>query len=146
HRQTPRVTRAVLLTEIPAPYRIPLFNALAEQADLHVVFLRERNPERPYALHRDEFRFASHVLRGRDFSMRGRWIVLNVGTTRALEGLRPDVVIVGGWNEPAFWTSVTWAKLRRVPTILWAESTRSDRRSGRLDGLKRMLLRQLDAF
>ena len=51
------MTRLELVTEIPAPYRIPLFNALAERLDLHVLFLRERNPDRPFDLHREELDF-----------------------------------------------------------------------------------------
>ena len=57
--------RLALLTEIPAPYRIPLFNALAERLDLRVLFLAERDPRRGfYELHRDEWRFDHRVLRG----------------------------------------------------------------------------------
>ena len=38
--------RLVILTEIISPYRIPLFNALAQCAgvDLHVIFLAETDP------------------------------------------------------------------------------------------------------
>ncbi|MBV8395966.1 MAG: hypothetical protein JO064_06870, partial [Actinobacteria bacterium] len=61
---TKSLTRVTLLTEIPAPYRIPLFNALAARIDLRVVFLRDRHPERPYDLHRDELEFDWRVLPG----------------------------------------------------------------------------------
>ena len=57
--------RLALLTEIPAPYRIPLFNALAERVELRVLFLAERDPRRAfYELHRDEWRFDHRVLSG----------------------------------------------------------------------------------
>jgi hypothetical protein len=38
--------RVVILTEIIAPYRIPVFNALAARAEveLHVIFLAETDP------------------------------------------------------------------------------------------------------
>ena len=51
--------RIALLTEIPAPYRIPLFNALAERdgVDLRVLFLAERDPRRQYPVYEEEFRF-----------------------------------------------------------------------------------------
>ncbi len=40
------MTRLVIITEIISPYRIPLFNSLAENSDvdLHVVFLAETDP------------------------------------------------------------------------------------------------------
>lgn len=138
------MTRTALLTEIPAPYRIPLFNALAERVDLRVLFLRERNPERPYALHGDELRFAYDVLPGRDLTLRGRWVVVNRGIGRRLRDA--SVVVLGGWNQPAFWSALAWCRLRRRPAVLWVESTRRDRRSGRLEPAKAALLRQAAAF
>jgi glycosyltransferase involved in cell wall biosynthesis len=137
-------TQLVLLTEIPAPYRIPLFNALAKRVDLRVLFLAERNPERPYRLHETERRFASEVLPGRDIKVRGRWLVFNRGVRRRLRGA--EVVLLGGWNQPAFWTALAWAKARRVPVCAWVESTSHDRRSGGLEPLKRALLRSIGAF
>lgn len=138
------MTRVALLTEIPAPYRIPLFNALAERVDLHVLFLRERNPERPFRLHRDELRFAWDVLPGRDLTVGGRWLVLNASVVRRLRGV--DAVVLGGWNQPAFLEATAWARLRRVPALFWVESTGLDARSGRLEGTKRLLLRGAAGF
>jgi glycosyltransferase involved in cell wall biosynthesis len=138
------VTRVTLLTEIPAPYRIPLFNALARRVDLRVLFLRGRNPDRPYELHLDEIRFEHRVLSGTDLTVRDRWLVLNGGVSRSLHG--SDAVVLGGWNQPAFWEALAWCRVRRVPSILWVESTGRDRRTGRLEPVKRALLRGVAAF
>lgn len=138
--------RITLLTEIPAPYRIPLFNALDERVDLTVLFLRESNPERPYRLHAEEFRFRWRVLPGRDATVAGHWLVFNHGVAGALRRARPEALVVGGWNQPAFWTALAWARLRHVPAVLWVESTNRDRRSGRLEHAKRSVLRRADAF
>jgi glycosyltransferase involved in cell wall biosynthesis len=137
------VTRLALLTEIPAPYRIPLFNALAARLDLRVLFLRERHPDRPYDPHADELRFASAILPGLAATLRGRWVVLNAPVSRKLNA---DAVVLGGWNQPAFWEALTWCRRHRVPAILWTESTRADWRSRRLDAAKRLLLRGANAF
>jgi glycosyltransferase involved in cell wall biosynthesis len=143
-RPPSRLTRVALLTEIPAPYRIPLFNALAERIDLKVLFLRERNPERPYDLHRDELHFDWRVLRGTSFTVRTHWIVVNQSVSHRVLGA--DVVILGGWNQPAFWEALMWCRRRGVPTIVWAESTQRDERSGRHELVKRQLLPRVDAF
>ena len=138
------MTRVALLTEIPAPYRIPLFNALAERVDLRVLFLRERNPDRPFDLHRDELRFAWEVLPGLDMTLGGRWLILNTSVVRRL---RPaDAVVLGGWNQLAFLEATAWSRLRHIPLLVWVESTRADARGGRLEGAKRMLLRAADGF
>jgi len=134
------MTRVALLTEIPAPYRIPLFNALADRVDLTVLFLAERNPLRPYRLHGDELRFHWEVLRGRDVTVGGRWFVLNRGVARALRG--SDAVVLGGWNQPAFWTALAM----RSPAYLWVESTLRDHRGGGSTSLKQLLAHRAAGF
>jgi glycosyltransferase involved in cell wall biosynthesis len=143
-RDAARVKRVVLLTEIPAPYRIPLFNALAARVDLEVVFLARRNPERPYELHEEELSFRWRVLPHRDVTVGGRWLVLNRGVRRALRGA--DVIIVGGWNQPAFALALAWARAARIPAICWIESTITDRRPSRTRTAKRFMARLCTAF
>lgn len=134
--------RLALLTEIPAPYRIPLFNALADRVELLVLFLAEQDPRRAfYRPHREEWRFDHRVLRGRQVRRGGRWLVLNVGVLRALRRFRPDAVAVGGWNQPAFWFALAYCRARRIPLLVWIESTARDARSE-----SRLLARARDAM
>jgi glycosyltransferase involved in cell wall biosynthesis len=122
--------KLALITEIPAPYRIPLFNALAERVDLRALFLAERDPRRPfYEPHEDEWRVERRVLPGRQLRRGGRWVVLSRGVLGELRGFRPDAVGVGGWNEPAFWQALAYCRARRVPLLVWVESTARDARS-----------------
>jgi glycosyltransferase involved in cell wall biosynthesis len=58
----------------------------------------------------------------------GRWIVLSRGVIRELRRFRPDVVAVGGWNQPAFWQALVYTKARRIPLLVWVESTARDAR------------------
>jgi glycosyltransferase involved in cell wall biosynthesis len=132
------------LTEIPAPYRITLFNALAERLDLSVVFLRRHQPGRSYRLHEDEIRFAWHVLPGLRLGGGSRWLVLNAGVGGALRGA--DAVLVGGWNQPAFWQALAWSQLRHVPVIAWVESTLRDERPEFSTQAKRLFARRAAAF
>jgi glycosyltransferase involved in cell wall biosynthesis len=137
--------RIALLTEIPAPFRLPLFNALAArpEIDLRVLFLSANDPRRNYPLYEREIAFASEVLRGRDALVGGRWVVVNVGVLGRLRRLRPEVVVVGGWNQPAFWQAAGYARAARVPLVVWVESTARDERSGRrsFELGKRVMLR-----
>jgi glycosyltransferase involved in cell wall biosynthesis len=140
--------RIALLTEIPAPFRIPLFDALAAQegVELRVLFLAANDPRRNYPVY--EHDVVSEVLPGRDFSARGRWIVVNRGVISRLRRLRPDVVLVGGWNQPAFWQAAMWARAARRPVVVWVESTARDERSGAatLEAAKRLMLRAAAGF
>ncbi|MDQ3823988.1 MAG: hypothetical protein M3321_12195, partial [Actinomycetota bacterium] len=122
--------KLALLTEIPAPYRIPLFNALAERVDFRALFLARADPRRPfYEPHEEEWRFDRRFLRGREVRRGGRWVVLSRGVGRELRSFRPDAVGVGGWNQPAFWRALAYCRARRVPLLVWVESTARDARS-----------------
>jgi 1,2-diacylglycerol 3-alpha-glucosyltransferase len=136
--------KIALVTEIPAPFRISPWNALAARpnVELCVFLLAERDPRRGYELHRDEWRFDSHVLGGHGLVRGRRWIVASRGIGRALASFRPDLVIVGGWNQPAFLQAVRYASRRGTPYVLWVESTARDLRLRGLglEALKRRLL------
>jgi glycosyltransferase involved in cell wall biosynthesis len=122
--------RFALLTEIPAPYRIPLFNALAERVALRALFLARSDPRRPfYELHDDEWRFDQRVLSGRSIRRGGRWLVISRDVLGELRRFRPDAIGVGGWHQPAFWQALAYASARRVPLLVWVESTARDVRS-----------------
>jgi glycosyltransferase involved in cell wall biosynthesis len=143
-------TRVSLLTEIPAPFRIPLFNALARDAsvELRVLFLGDHDPKRPYPIYAEEFAFSWRVFRHLDVVVRGRWLALDAGVLVELVRRRPDVLVLGGWNQPAFWQASLWARATRTPMVLWVESTARDARPGSamLERAKRALIRQASAF
>jgi glycosyltransferase involved in cell wall biosynthesis len=122
--------RIALLTEIPAPFRIPLWNALAALpgVELRVLLLREHDPRRQYPVRRAEWRFDGRVLPGREVLVGQRWLVATRGLARELASFAPDVVIAGGWNQPAFLQASRYARRRRTPLVLWVESTRRDPR------------------
>jgi glycosyltransferase involved in cell wall biosynthesis len=141
--------RVAILTEIPAPYRVPLFSALAARLDIEerVFFLAPRDPKRPYPLETHEFRFDWRILPRLDLTWGDRWIVVNRGVLRTLASFRPDVVVVGGWNQPAFWSALIYTRAQRLPLVAWVESTARDARSGkaRLELGKRLFLRACSA-
>jgi glycosyltransferase involved in cell wall biosynthesis len=137
-----------VLTEVAAPYRLPLFDALAERTSLEVHLLAARDPRRAYRFEPQRYRFEHRVLPGVSLHRRLHWLVLNAGVGRALSRGRPEVVIVGGWNQPAFWLALAWARRRSVPVVAWVESTLRDRRRGSAAGgrAKRWFIGRCDAF
>ena len=142
--------RVALLTEVPAPFRFPLFAELAQRPGtrLRVLFLAARDPRRPYPGDLSDVEFECAILPGRDLSRGGRWMVLNGRVIRELCSLRPHVVVVGGWNQPAFWQALLWARVARRPLVVWVESTERDARGGgaALERAKRAMLSAAAAF
>jgi glycosyltransferase involved in cell wall biosynthesis len=123
--------KVVIITEIIAPYRIPVFNALAQrpEIDLQLIFLSENDPAlRQWMVYKDEIQFQYRVLP----SWRQRFgkyhILLNRGVRSALNASPPDVIVCGGYNYLAAWAAAYWARARRIPFFLWTESTAMDRR------------------
>lgn len=143
--------RLVIITEIISPYRIPLFNALADRGDidLHVVFLSETDPGlREWKVYKDEIKFSYQVLRSRRWQIGKYNYLLNVGIFHALDLARPEVILCGGYNYFASWQGLLWARLHRTPFLLWSESTLRDSRSGHpvVELLKTEFLRHCSGF
>lgn len=143
--------RIVILTEIIAPYRIPVFNALAErdEVDLHVIFLAETDPtQRQWRVHKEDIRFSYEVLAGFRRRIRGRNVLLNWGTEKALQRAAPDAILCGGYNYFASWTALRWAERNQVPFHLWVESTKKNLRRGDrwTESLKIKFLRRCQGF
>jgi len=143
--------RLIIITEIISPYRIPLFNALAQHPDLnlHVIFLGENDPNlRKWRVYKEEIRFSFQVLRSWRKRL-GRYnALLNVGVASALAQVKPDVILCGGYSYLASWVALGWARKHAVPFLLWSESNQQDQRRGFLvtEFLKRQFLRRCDRF
>ena len=124
--------RLVILTEIIAPYRIPVFNALAAggDLDLHVIFLSENDPSlRQWHVYKQEIKFSHEVLPSLRLRLGGYHVLLNRNLAAALSRSAPDIILCGGYNYPASWAAAFWARRRNVPMLLWSESTALDSRN-----------------
>jgi len=143
--------RLLLLTEIISPYRIPLFNALAEcrELDLHVIFLAETDPQlRQWQIYKEEIQFSYQVLPSWRKRL-GRYnVLLNRGLAQALAAAAPDVILCGGYSYVASWQALVWARLRDTPFLLWSESNRQDLRRGHalVEFLKSEFLQRCSGF
>lgn len=143
--------RLVILTEIISPYRIPLFNALAGNADvdLHVIFLAETDPSlRQWKVYKDEIRFSYEVLPSWRITA-GPWnILLNRRIMRALSAASPHAILCGGYSYLASWQALVWAGLHKVPILLWSESNLYEIRRGHplIEFLKSEFISRCDAF
>ena len=141
----------VILTEIISPYRIPVFNALAETAgiDLHVIFLAETDAALwQWKVYKEDIRFSFEVLPHWRRKIFGYNVLLNRGMTAALKKAKPDVVVCGGYSYLAMWQAQGWTRKRNIPVLLWSESNIQDQRRGHatVEKLKRRFLRGCGGF
>ena len=143
--------RLVIITEIIAPYRIPVFNALTRHPEVepHVIFLSETDSSlREWEVRKNEIAFSYEVLPS--FRRRvGKYnLLLNRGITTALRRAAPDVLLCGGYSYVAGWQAAAWARRRGVPVLLWIESTAQDRRRNfpAIERLKKRFVESSDGF
>jgi glycosyltransferase involved in cell wall biosynthesis len=143
--------RLVILTEIIAPYRIPVFNALAarKEVSLHVIFLSKTDAStRQWRVYEDEIRFSYEILPSWRRRVGKYNLLLNNNVASALRTAAPEVLICGGYSYLAAWQAMNWAKRNRVQFLLWSESTAHDRRGQYfpVEWLKKKFLRNCDGF
>lgn len=141
----------MVITEIIAPYRIPVFNALARHGDidLHVIFLAETDPSRrQWLVYKDDIHFSYEVIPGFRRRVAGHNFLLNWGIGKTLRRAAPDTIVCGGYNYFASWASLRWAERKQVPCYLWVESTRKDSRNrfAWIESLKVNFLRRCQGF
>jgi glycosyltransferase involved in cell wall biosynthesis len=149
HRPSGRVSRVALLTNIPAPYRLPMFRELGSRYDFEVIFDAVTEPNRSWDVPRDPgFRcvYSKGVAipyRRRRPDLEGddqRWVQLRYELLPSLARFRPDLIVTGEMG-PRSLQAMLYARLRGIPLILWWEGT--PRTEGWVPGWKRRLRRFL---
>jgi glycosyltransferase involved in cell wall biosynthesis len=143
--------RLVILTEIISPYRIPLFNAIAQQEGIetHVIFLSETDPNlRQWHVYEEEIRFSYEVLPSWRRRIGKYNVLLNRGLSSALRSASPACILCGGYSYLASWQALQWARSHEVPFLLWSESNLQDRRGGHamVEFLKKQFLQRCSGF
>lgn len=118
----PRRTRVVVVTNIPVPYRIPVYERLAQDAslDLVVIYCSGSEPDRSWRLGVGDYR--QIYLKQRFLKVAGRFIHVNPDVWSQLNALRPDVVITTGYN-PTHLVAFAYAKLRGLAHIVMTDGT-----------------------
>jgi len=116
------VPRVAVVANIPAPYRVPVFNRIARDGriDFTAIFCAEREPDRHWDL--EQFQFKSVVLHQSFFSRKGRHIHNNLDVLRQLKAIDPDVVITGGFN-PTHLYAFLYAWWHGRKHICWTDGT-----------------------
>jgi len=111
-----------MVTNTPAPYRLPALQRLAEFEDveLHAIYCAQ--PHIDPSLGAQAHEFPVHWLKGRYRAYSKRFMHSDLGVVRVLRELRPDVVITCGYI-PTFLFAFVWARLAGVPHVVMTDGT-----------------------
>lgn len=113
-------SRALLIHNNIAPYRLPVFEEVSRGFDAEVWFCKRVTRNRPWTSQIEGYNFRHRTLRSLDLGP----FCLNPGLFWQLLRQPFDIYLVGDFPELAFTTFATIlvAKLRRKPVILWSET------------------------
>ena len=121
-RPVSRPFRLVIVTNIPAPYRLPIYTLLAQEPDieLHVVYCSGREPDREWNL--GQMPFAHTFLKKSFLSYRGRYIYYNLDVWAVFQSLKPDIVVTTGFN-PTHLMAYAWTRLHGARHVAMTDGT-----------------------
>jgi glycosyltransferase involved in cell wall biosynthesis len=111
-----------MITNEPAPYRIPTLNKMAKAPGIrfHALFCCEREPNRQWTLPPLQFDYT--YLREHISTYKGRYIHNNIDVLPALNRLAPDVVITTGFN-PTHLYSFAYALAKGIAHVSMTDGT-----------------------
>jgi Glycosyl transferases group 1 len=117
--------RVGLVTNFPAHYRVPLFNAVASRLDaagarLTVFFCAHATRSRPWLEGSEPLNFDHAFLRSLAPSLRSRPPLLPIGLGSALAGARPTMLLSAGFSPAVSERVAKYARRARVPFGIWS--------------------------
>ena len=113
--------KVLWVTNLPSPYRLPIWNHLAKKVSLNVIFtLKEQNWRNWPSPQNVDWHFEYLSLWSKrigEFAL----VPSMFGIGKRLKGI--DCVVVGGWESPIFIRVMLSARIRRINIIQFYEST-----------------------
>jgi glycosyltransferase involved in cell wall biosynthesis len=138
--------RVLILSEIPTPYRLPLYRRIAERGEieLEVVFCAEAQPDRPWSIGEELGSVPHRVLGGFPITRRSKRNTfvyeVNPSVVPLLARGRYDVLVIGGYAVFAEQVAIAYARLTRRPYLLHVESHLGKTRSDAVARVKSLVL------
>lgn len=125
--------RVVIVDDIPTPYRIALFKAIAAIAPfrLSIVWLAARGREKLWKLDIEGSGLDAYAARDVQifFPASDRRLTVSRDIVAIVNRLKPQVLVTGGYHQTGYWQCLYYAMRRRVPLICWSGATPANERS-----------------
>lgn len=139
--------RYIILQNIIAPYKTLLFNTLSRRLrePFLVAYLSDTAGNREWRVAREEIGFPFEVI-SPGLEEEAAPLRVAAATYRLLARHDPRIVVLGGYNHPAYWAGFWWARRRGRKVIVIVESHFLDRPRRRFtERFKRTLVSRCDA-
>jgi len=149
--------RVLIVHNIVAPYRLPIFEALSTNYDVTVFFCAEDDPTREWSADLSDYSFGYYILP----NVSAGPVRINYTVLSHLRGRRFDAVILSDTPEAIATNTATalYAKSYNIPYIIWTEVTSktegqeihsqnivSSLKTATFDSYRKILYRYADGF
>lgn len=115
----------VFITHLPAFYKINLYNELAKQLNIYVIFISNSSSIRTEDFTKGERNFDYEVINQEDFELRNKW-KSSLQVAKTLYKLSYNKVVVGGWDLLEFWIIVFFNKKSKNALVVESTAMESD--------------------
>jgi glycosyltransferase involved in cell wall biosynthesis len=138
-----------VISEIPTPYRLPLYERIAarDDLDLEVLFCAAEEPDRPWDVGAALERVPHRVLSGWSPTVRTRAETfvyeINPEVVSVLRAAAYDAIVIGGYSVFAEQAAIAYAKVTRTPYLLHSESHHLKPRPWAVRAAKQVALRRV---
>jgi glycosyltransferase involved in cell wall biosynthesis len=139
--------KLLVVTNLPAPYRLSIFNELSKVFDLRVAYTGWSEEGRKWGmLGKENNNYRSYSV-GKLFGLGKLKLPFATKQLKVLIS-ESDMVLTGGWHSPAFLTALNHAQKIGKPSFLWFESTLKSAHfsNGPVSWLRQMQFRRADAI
>ena len=120
----------ILITNIPTPYRIPLWDKLINKVLFQVICISQTEKNRLWKIENRDY--ISFLKSYHFFISKMDWPIhftIPFSLFFKLMIKNPDNLIITGYDSFAYWEALLYAKIFRKKTILWNGSTLLSSRS-----------------
>jgi len=122
--------KIILITNMPTPYRLPLWDEVKKISNLKVICISQREKNRQWNI---ESRSYIEFLKSFHFYFASRDMPLHITLPFSLFFKlikeNPDAVIITGYDAIQYWEALFYAKLFSKKKIMWSGSTLLSARS-----------------
>lgn len=119
---TTRRVRVVLVSNAPAPYRVPALRILARSPDIALDVIYCAPPHIDPSLSAVDHGFEPHYLGGRYLALDRRFLHADLRVIGLLRRLNPQVVVTCGFI-PTFLAAFAWSRLARRAHVVFIDGT-----------------------
>lgn len=141
--------KTILITNIPTPYRIPLWDKLKNEISFEVICIAHIEKNRLWKIERRDY--IGFLKSYHFFISKMDWPIhftIPFSLFLKLMTKNPDSLIITGYDSFAYWEALVYAKIFRKKTILWNGSTLLSSRSKNkiVNSLKKVFINSFNSF